>query len=159
MTKAKVSRSSLPTSRLEKYFKDYSLYHKTRGNKITHYFGIPFIMVGLLGLLGELPVLDGLTGSLFLRVDGGTILLFFGILWYFFLDWKISIPFAFVVTGFYFLGRSLPTFVNLILFISGWILQGVGHAVFEKKSPAFLKNVAHVMIGPIWIFARLIGYE
>ena len=151
--------SSLISLRLKDYFKDYSAYHKTAGNKLTHYFGIPFVITSLLGLLGGLPVgLDGLTGSLYFRVDAGTILIVVALLRYFYLDWKISIPFSFIITGLYFLGRALPISLCWGLFISGWILQGMGHAVFEKNSPTFFKNLNHLLMGPLWIFVRCMGY-
>lgn len=152
---------SLLSPQLSKYFQDYSSYHRTPGNKLTHYFGITFIGVSLLGLLGNLPIhLPSFTEySPYIRLDGGTLLLGLGVLWYLWMDWKIAIPFAFVLTGVYFLGRALPTPVNWTLFIVGWILQGVGHYVFEKKSPAFFKNLTHVLIGPLWIFARCVGYK
>jgi hypothetical protein len=46
---------------------------------------------------------------------------------------------------------------SLGLFIVGWIFQFVGHAVYEKKSPAFMKNFEHLFIGPPWVFAKAIG--
>ena len=46
----------------------------------------------------------------------------------------------------------------LVLFALGWILQGVGHAFYEKKSPAFLRNVLHMLIGPLWVFADVMEY-
>jgi len=151
---------TLLSPRLQKYFKDYSSYHKTKGNQLTHYVGITLIVVSLLGLLGGLPIAgDGLTGHPYFRVDGGTLLLTAGVLWYLILDWKLAVPFSMLMTGFYFLGRVLPDSINWAFFITGWILQGIGHAVFEKKSPAFFKNVVHLLIGPLWIFSKLIGYK
>ena len=41
------------------------------------------------------------------------------------------------------------------VFVIGWILQFVGH-YFEGKSPAFLTNLVHLLIGPLWI-SLLIG--
>lgn len=155
----KSTRSLAVPPRLAKYFQDYVSYHKTRGNKLTHYFGIPLIVVSLLGLLGRLTLgLDGLTGSQYFRLDGGTLFIGLALIWYFLLDWKITFPFGFVVVGLYFLGRALPGSALWTMFIAGWVLQGIGHAVFEKKSPAFFKNLTHVLIGPLWIFSRLVGY-
>lgn len=154
------NRLPLPTPRLQTYFAEYALYHKTRGNKITHYFGITFIVISLLGLLGSWGMgLENLTGSFYFRIDGGTLLLAVAFLTTLFLDWKIAVPFTLVLSGLYFLGRALPTPLNWIFFVSGWILQFVGHIAYEKKSPAFLKNFIHLVIGPLWIFSNLIGYS
>ena len=37
------------------------------------------------------------------------------------------------------------------LFMLGWIFQFVGHSVYEHKSPAFLTNFLHLLVGPLWI--------
>jgi uncharacterized membrane protein YGL010W len=36
-------------------------------------------------------------------------------------------------------------------FAVGWVFQGIGHAVFEKNKPAFLKNLAHLLVGPVFL--------
>ena len=150
---------SLLSPRLERYFDDYSSYHRTPGNKLTHYFGIFFIVTSLLGLLGNIPIPLFTFDYFYLRLDCGTLLLALALLQYIYLDWKIALPFGLVLTGLYFLGRSLPLNLNLSLFVLGWILQGIGHAIFEKNSPAFFKNFTHLFIGPLWIFARLVNYK
>ena len=44
--------------------------------------------------------------------------------------------------------------VSLALFVVGWIFQFVGHYVYEKRSPAFYRNLAHLLVGPLWILAK-----
>ncbi len=145
--------------RLANYFADYASYHRTPGNKICHYLGIPMITVTLLGLLSAIVIGgNGLTGSEILRLDGGTLLLLLSTLWYLTLDWKIALPFGLFAIGMYFLGRAMPTPVLWTFFVLGWIIQFVGHYKYEKKSPAFFTNLTHVLVGPLWIFAKLIRY-
>jgi uncharacterized membrane protein YGL010W len=53
---------------------------------------------------------------------------------------------------------SLPLFLfnwrwALALFVIGWILQIVGHAI-EGNQPAFLKNPVYLLIGPLWLLRR-----
>jgi uncharacterized membrane protein YGL010W len=55
------------------------------------------------------------------------------------------------------LGRFLSPPSALALFVLGWILQGVGHYVYEKNSPAFFRNLVHLAIGQLWILARAVG--
>lgn len=142
--------------KLESYFKDYDAYHSTTGNEICHCFGIPFILVSVLGLLSAWVIEPGsIFGSPLLRVDGGLILWALAAIWYLLLDWKLGISFSFVALGGYFFGRTLPPSVLWALFVVGWVLQGIGHAKYEKKSPAFFRNVTHLLIGPLWIFARV----
>ena len=159
-TKTKKTRTSLLAPRLAQAFEEYDSFHRNPMNKITHYFGITMIVIGLLGLLGQIIIgPDELTGTEYFRFDGGILLIGFAWLVYLYLDWKIAVPFLFVILGLYFLGLALPTPVNITFFIVGWILQAVGHYVFEKKSPAFFRNATHLLIGPLWIFARLIHYR
>jgi uncharacterized membrane protein YGL010W len=141
----------------QKYFKDYASFHKTPGNKICHYFGLPSIMMTLLGLLGAIPIAGGLTGNEFFRLDGGTVLLVLGGIWYLRLDWKLALPYLMVGVGMYFIGRAIPVPALWAIFITGWVVQFIGHGVYEKKRPAFLKNFEHLLIGPFWMFAKIVG--
>lgn len=46
--------------------------------------------------------------------------------------------------------------IGLISFVVGWIFQGIGHAVYEKRSPAFRRNLVHLLIGPIFLLNELL---
>ena len=53
---------------------------------------------------------------------------------------------------------SLPLFFfdwrwALALFIVGWILQFVGHAI-EGNQPAFFRNPVYLLVGPLWLVRR-----
>ena len=43
--------------------------------------------------------------------------------------------------------------IPLALFIVGWILQFVGHAI-EGNQPAFFKNPVYLLVGPLWLLRR-----
>ena len=45
----------------------------------------------------------------------------------------------------------------LALFIAGWILQFVGHAI-EGNQPAFFRNPVYLLIGPLWLLRRTINH-
>jgi uncharacterized membrane protein YGL010W len=56
---------------------------------------------------------------------------------------------------------SLPLFIfnwrwALLLFVVGWILQFVGHAV-EGNQPAFFKNPFYLLVGPWWLVRRVLS--
>ena len=40
-----------------------------------------------------------------------------------------------------------------ILFVVGWILQFIGHAI-EGNQPAFFKNPVYLLVGPLWLLRR-----
>ena len=53
---------------------------------------------------------------------------------------------------------SLPLFLfswrwALTLFVLGWILQFIGHAI-EGNQPAFFKNPVYLLVGPLWLLRR-----
>ena len=55
------------------------------------------------------------------------------------------------------IGRRHPDRVAIALFVVGWIFQFVGHYVYEKRAPAFYRNLAHLLVGPLWILAKATG--
>jgi len=44
----------------------------------------------------------------------------------------------------------------LLLFIGGWILQFIGHTVFEKRRPAFTDNLIQLLIGPLFFVIEIL---
>lgn len=129
------------------YFSSYNQYHATRGNKLTHYIGIPMIVFSTFGLLSRIQFLANFNIAL--------IVWLFSSLFYCRLDWKRGLPFSALTFIFYWASLGISNEIHWILFIVGWIFQGIGHYVYEKKSPAFLTNLSHIFIGPFWIFCRL----
>lgn len=50
--------------------------------------------------------------------------------------------------------------VGAALFVGGWTLQFIGHALFEKQKPSFFSDPFYLLIGPIWVaieMAQLFG--
>jgi uncharacterized membrane protein YGL010W len=148
---------------LENYFRDYAQYHRTKWNQYTHLLGIPMIVIAILSWLSRVWVVrpeDWMTAGVplsLIRWDLGIAAILVVSAWYIFLNWRLGAPFFLVLFGLYWLGRPLSPIMVWVFFIGGWILQLVGHYVFEKKSPAFLKNITQLLIGPYWMFAKLMG--
>ena len=44
----------------------------------------------------------------------------------------------------------------LLLFVVGWILQFVGHAI-EGNRPAFFRNPLYLLVGPLWLARRALS--
>ena len=127
-------------------FADYAAYHRTPGNKWFHRAGIPLIMLTLLGMLARVGASAG-----GIRVDLAMLLIAVAEVVYLMLDWRLGLVMLVVSVGFYFLGAWMPLWLNVALFVLGWIFQFLGHSVYEKKSPAFLTNALHLLVGPLWI--------
>ena len=128
-------------------FADYASFHRTKGNKVFHRLGIPMIMLSLIGMLTQVTLFDAGT----VRIDAAMLLIGFSSAWYFVVEWRLAIAMMAVSIGFYFVGAALGLWINVALFVIGWIFQGIGHAVYEHKSPAFLRNFVHLLVGPLWI--------
>ncbi|HEY6843801.1 MAG TPA: Mpo1-like protein [Thermoanaerobaculia bacterium] len=119
-------------------FADYASHHQTKGNKWFHRFGIPLIMLTLIGMLARVPA-----AAIALIVVSEIV--------YAILDWRLAAIMLVVSAAFYFIGAALPFWINVALFVLGWIFQFIGHSVYEKRQPAFLKNALHLLVGPLWI--------
>jgi uncharacterized membrane protein YGL010W len=127
---------------------DYSAYHRTKGNKICHFIGVPLIIFGILSMLRAWNL------SLF---TGAEALILLSFVYYLTLDFRLALSmllmtflldFVAIVTG--------TPLVGLGAFVIGWIFQAIGHAAFEKKSPAFLRNLVHLMVGPIFLLNEVL---
>ena len=123
-------------------FADYAAYHQTKGNKAFHRLGIPLIMLTLIGMLTRVAV-----G----RVDAAMALILVSEIVYFMLEWRLALVMLVISVAFYFAGAAIPFWINVALFVLGWIFQFVGHSVYEHKQPAFLTNFLHLLVGPLWI--------
>lgn len=124
---------------IDAYFKDYEAYHRTSANKITHLYGISLIIISLFGLLHRW------------HPAAAIVLFVVGNAFYLKLDLRLGLSMVVSTAVFYAIGTLLNNEVLWAFFILGWVLQGVGHYVFEKKSPAFTKNLVHILVGPAYL--------
>ena len=141
------------TPTLRAHFADYASFHGTAGNKACHYVGIPLIVLALLALLARVPLfaVGGFTVTL------AEVALVVVTAYYLTLDAILAVIMLAASVGLLMLGRPLPVWVSAALFVLGWIFQLIGHYVYEKRSPAFYRNLAHLLVGPLWIVAKAVG--
>ena len=140
---------------LKEHFADYGAFHATPGNKACHSVGIPLIFFAVLALLSHVPLL---------RAFGFTVTLAEPVilaitLYYARLDPALAVMMLVVAAALAAAGRFLPVPIAISLFVLGWVLQFVGHYVYEKKSPAFFQNVTHLLVGPLWVLAKAMGRD
>ena len=140
---------------LEAHFTDYAAFHGTPGNKACHYIGIPLIAVSLFALLSAVPLLTigGFTPTL------AEVVLLAATAYYLKLDATLAALMLAVSAVLILIGHRIPIGVAVALFVVGWILQLIGHYVYEKRSPAFSRNLAHLLVGPLWILAKATGRD
>ena len=143
----------MATAALRARLDEYATVHRTAGNVACHWVGIPLIVVALFGLFSRVPVpvLPGVP------LSAAELLIAAALVYYARLDAVLAAMMIPIVVLLDVVGRTLPVWANVALFIVGWIFQLVGHAVYEKKSPAFLHNLVHLLIGPLFLLAKAVG--
>ena len=141
------------TTALRSQFDDYAAHHATPGNKVCHSIGIPLIVLSTFALLGKLALFQvgGFT------VTAAELLLVVATAYYFTLDRALAAMMAVASVVMVALGRMLGLWPAVAIFVFGWILQFIGHYVYEKRSPAFFRNLTHLLVGPLWILAKATG--
>ncbi len=138
---------------LQAHFSDYASFHRTPGNQACHFVGIPLIVLSLFALLARLPLfeLGGFT------VTAAELVLLASTAYYLTLDVALALIMLGTSIVLAAAGRLMPLSAAVSLFVLGWVFQFVGHYVYEKKSPAFYRNLAHLLVGPLWILAKVSG--
>lgn len=124
----------------------YESYHLNPHNQMTHFVGIPMIVISVIWMSAWLPL--GLEYAVFfgfialwvaMDVAIGLILL------------AVFAPFFLIAVN-WFQDLSFMT-GNLwfwSLFILGWVFQLVGH-VFEGRKPALVDNLFQGILGPMFL--------
>jgi uncharacterized membrane protein YGL010W len=141
------------TSSVQQRLVEYGRFHATPGNVACHWIGIPTIVMAVFGMLARVPIAS--VGDF--TLTAAELLIAFSLVYYLRLDIGLAAWMLPVVAVFDVLGRMLPFEVNVAAFVIGWIFQFVGHAVYEKRRPAFMEDLASLLIGPLFLLAKAIG--
>jgi len=140
---------------LKSHFADYAAFHRTPGNQLCHYLGIPLIVLTLFALLSQVSLVT--VGGY--GVTLAEVLFVLVSIYYLTLDANLALLMFAASGALLYLGRQLDWTLALGLFVFGWVLQFVGHYVYEKRSPAFYRNLTHLLVGPLWILAKATGRD
>ncbi len=126
-------------------FSEYGSYHADRRNRVCHAFGIPLIVLGIMGLLSHLRL-----GP----VDFAVVAAVGVLVYYAALDLRGALLSLIIFAILYLIAIRLSWQVNLAAFVLGWVFQLVGHR-FEGTKPKFLENLVYLLIGPLYIFEEM----
>ncbi len=129
----------------EQLYADYAGYHQDIRTRRAHAFGIPLIVLGLLGLFHACPLLR--IGPVDLAVLTAVAVL----LYYVALDIRGALISAVAFAILYGVAVHLSWELSVGAFVLGWIFQLVGHR-FEGNKPKFLENLVYLLIGPLYFF-------
>jgi uncharacterized membrane protein YGL010W len=130
---------------------DYSSHHRAHGNLVCHSIGIPLIVFGILSflLLVRLPFAPpGWTAA--------EALVAFAFVFYALLDFPLAVTMLVPMVLLDLAARGIGSWqAGASAFVVGWVFQGIGHARYEKNRPAFLRNLLHLLIGPLFLLNEL----
>ena len=135
----------------------YTTYHRDHRNRLTHFFGIPAIIVSLLVALALARIgLGGVSLSMGLVVGVAAWILWIT------LDRPIGLAMglfmipSMAVAEWIAATQTTTTawIVFAVLFVGGWALQLWGH-VYEGRRPALLSNLFQALIGPMFLVAEV----
>ena len=131
---------------------DYGAYHRDRRNLICHEIGIPLIVLGVIALLRLIT----LTGTAFSLASLAVVVVMVYYAAAFGREARAATYIAIVGLAVLYVIAVFVTWPFAIAaFVIGWVFQFVGHA-YEGKSPAFLTNLLHLLVGPLWVASHLV---
>jgi uncharacterized membrane protein YGL010W len=137
---------------------EYADYHHDQRNCLMHIIGNPILFVAAVLPLSLLSV------TLFGVQTSAAVLLVIPalILW---ISWDIGLGLAIVAAAIPLLliatiianqvSVAGVWIITALLTVIGWALQIVGHQFFEQRRPALLDNPIHMLISPMFLFAKL----
>ena len=137
---------------------EYANYHRDQRNCLMHIIGNHILFVAAV-----LP-LTLLSATVFGVQTSAAVLLVIPalILW---ISWDVGLGLGIVVAAIplLFIATIVANHVSVaavwmitaLLTVIGWALQIAGHQFFERRQPALLDNPIHMLISPMYLFAKL----
>lgn len=142
----------------------YAAYHRDRRNILTHFVGIPLIVLAVAMLLAR-PVLGHWGG---VALSPATLVTLLAVLYYLRLDLRLGLVMAVLMALSLWAAQAVAAqstalwlTLGLGLFLIGWVIQFVGH-FYEGRKPAFVDDVVGLLIGPLFVVAEagfLLGWR
>ena len=136
------------------HFEEYAAYHRHPMNRLTHKIAIPLIVFHMVAMLDWIPLWRLPLGFHLTAAH----LVYVGVVaWYASLDLRLARVMAIAYGVCFPLGWITPKLIVVLVAVFAWIIQLAGHVVWEKKQPAFLKNIVQAFVGPLFFAAVLLG--
>jgi uncharacterized membrane protein YGL010W len=149
---------------LTEQLSQYAGYHRDKRNVLTHFVGIPMIVLAVLVFLSRWIFLQvAVPVGEDVRIVSITFALIAGLLvslYYLRLDVRYGLTMTLLIGAACWVAsqvakQSFSTWLiaGVALFVVGWIFQFVGHH-FEGKKPAFVDDLMGLIIGPLFVVAE-----
>ncbi|SFR64264.1 Uncharacterized membrane protein YGL010W [Marinobacter daqiaonensis] len=134
---------------------NYASYHRDRRNIVTHFIGIPMIVVAIAILLAR-PSFE-IAGITMAPI---WLLAIASVAYYLVLDLRFGVVMGVLMALAVWAGMTVAAMSTgawlgwgIGLFVIGWIAQFIGH-FYEGRKPAFVDDLVGLLIGPLFVVAE-----
>lgn len=138
------------------HLSQYAAYHRDSRNIVSHFLGIPLIVVAVAVLLSR-P--GWLLGGLW--ISPAAVVTLATVLFYWRLDRTFGVVMGVLLALCLWAAANLAQQGTLVwlsagvgMFVVGWVIQFIGH-YYEGRKPAFVDDVMGLVIGPLFVVAEL----
>jgi len=141
----------------------YAAYHQDARNKLTHFVGVPAIVLGVMIVFAWARV--GVGGT---SVSGAMLVTAITLVYYVLLDVPLGLAMCAVFGALLYAAEAIAALPLkegaawfLMFFGGGWIVQLIGH-VYEGRKPALVDNLFQIFVAPIFLCAEAffaLGYK
>ena len=144
---------------VDRWLGNYAEDHRNPTNILIHWICVPLILWTVIALLWVVPV----PASLGRPGLWAGVAMFLAFAFYMRLSRTLAfamlavfVVFGLVTEGLYrVLGPSGLLWLAVGVFVAAWVAQFIGHQI-EGKRPSFLTDLAYLLIGPVWLAAKVL---
>lgn len=138
------------------HLSQYAGYHRDRRNLLSHFLGIPLIVLAVATLLSRPGV-----SAAGLWLSPALLAVLASAVFYLRLDRRFGLAMSVLLGLCLWAGQALARKGTGLwlgsgvgLFVLGWAIQFVGH-YFEGRKPAFVDDLSGLIIGPLFVVAEV----
>ena len=135
----------------------YADYHRDPRNILTHFVGVPMILLAVVMLLSR-PAWLALGG---LPLSPAVIAAVLACSYYVLLDLRYGLAMGLVLAAMLAVAAPLAQQATTVwlgwslgIFVVGWVIQFIGH-YYEGRKPAFMDDIVGLLIGPLFVMAEM----
>jgi uncharacterized membrane protein YGL010W len=147
---------------MNSYFKrqlsDYVTYHRDPKNCALHVFGIMFLFLAAVLPLSLWPV-----NVASVQINMAAVMALPVLMYWLLLDAAVGAGILCAAVLLLALATTIVNYtspvgiwsISAVLSVVGVAFQIIGHRVFERRQPALLDNPSHLLLGPMFVMAKL----
>ena len=148
-----------PRRPIDRFLGNYSEDHRNPTNQTIHHWCVPLIVWSVTAVLFVLPVPQSLgrpglwvallavmAVGYYLRLSRTLGLIMAG---------ALGVMLAFDAWVYAQFGAGALLWSGVAVFVVAWIAQFIGHEI-EGKRPSFLTDLVYLLIGPLWVWSKLL---